>query len=246
MQHRTVEADGVLIRCLLGGNEFEHTVVILHGLGMSPSVYEPLGERLSKQFRVIIPDYNGLGKEVSFAALAAHLEKLLAVLNVAKADLVPHSMGGGVAIICAKSSVHIGTAVLVGSCGQKPERNLIGWGFAAVRKSIRNLHHPVTASKIVLSFGLNWLRHPVWMSKAFWLTTHADLVSELQAGRTWLVWGEKDEYFGCERMEKTLGIKALVVPNAGHDWLILEPEEASWTISRILGELGSPQIETGK
>ncbi len=235
MQSR-VSNNGEAVHYLLGGREGSPVLVLLHGLGMSPSVYSDLGDLLSQQFLVVVPDYSGLGK-VNFAAIAAKLTELPEVRG-REIVLIAHSMGGGVAIYWARFfEAQISRVILVGSAGEPVTRSLKGWGVAALYKAARSWKHPIRVVQIAGSFSRNWLKHPLWMWKAFRLTTTCDLLEELKAIKveTNLVWADGDEYFpSCERMAAVLGVEPVVVPNAGHDWIILEPKAAAKEIERLL------------
>lgn len=236
MQSR-VSSNGEAIHYLLGGSEGSRVMVLLHGLGMTPSVYADLGDLLSKQFLVVIPDYSGFGKKVNFAAIAAELTELSEVRGQ-EVVLIAHSMGGGVAINWARLfEAKVRRVILVGSAGEPAARSLIGWGIAALYKAVRSWKHPIRIVQIAASFSRNWLNHPLWMWKAFRLTTTCDLLEELKAIKveTNLVWADGDEYFpSCKRMAAVLGIEPVFISNAGHDWIILEPKAAAKEIARLI------------
>jgi len=81
------------------------TIVLLHGKNFNGAYWEQTAAALSKLgFRVIIPDQIGFGKsskpehfQYSFHQLAANTKKILDTLNIQKAIILGHSMGGMVA-----------------------------------------------------------------------------------------------------------------------------------------------------
>jgi pimeloyl-ACP methyl ester carboxylesterase len=80
------------------------TVVLIHGVGMNQSVWAPQVEALTARYRVIVYDMLGHGDSAlptpapTLAEYAAQLERLLAVLGVARAHVIGHSMGALVAL----------------------------------------------------------------------------------------------------------------------------------------------------
>jgi len=245
MRSQTFEVGGLRIHCLLGGNRSNPALVILHGWSMRASVYRSLGERLSDKHFVLIPDLPGHGRSgvmrrPDFWWMAAPLDELLEELGVTKVILVAHSMGGGVAIKWSKfRSKRVVKMILVDSTGEPVKRGLVSWALAANRKTLRSLSltHLPGVGRIVASFTLNWLRHPLWMWRTFRLTTEVDLVGELHDVRvpTFLVWAEHDEYFpSCLRMSAALDVIPTPIAKAGHDWIILEPAEAAEVINMLL------------
>jgi pimeloyl-ACP methyl ester carboxylesterase len=78
-----------------------HTVVLLHGNNFGGFYFGNIAEALRKEgFRVIIPDQIGYGRSskpiipYSFNEFARHTRALLQSLNLSKAMIVGHSMGG--------------------------------------------------------------------------------------------------------------------------------------------------------
>ena len=78
-------------------------LLLLHGIGDSSEAWEPLIPALAQRFTVIAPDLLGHGRsdkpraDYSVAAYANGMRDLLTVLDVERATIVGHSLGGGVA-----------------------------------------------------------------------------------------------------------------------------------------------------
>ena len=77
------------------------TVVLLHGRNFPSSYWAPVITMLSEAgFRVVVPDQIGFGKsskpsgDLHFDTLARNTVALLDHLQIAKADIVAHSLGG--------------------------------------------------------------------------------------------------------------------------------------------------------
>lgn len=86
------------------------TVMLLHGRNFPSSYWAPVIRMLSGAgYRVVVPDQIGFGKsskpqgELHFDTLARNTVALLDHLNIAKADIVAHSMGGMLAVRIARA-----------------------------------------------------------------------------------------------------------------------------------------------
>ena len=82
----------------------DDVVVLIHGMINSSRHWEAVARRLGGAYRVIAPDLIGHGDaatprgDYSLGAHAASVRDLLATLGVARATIVGHSLGGGVAM----------------------------------------------------------------------------------------------------------------------------------------------------
>jgi pimeloyl-ACP methyl ester carboxylesterase len=84
-------------------------VLLIHGWGGSGRYWRDTVERLCDRFRVIVPDLPGVGR--SLPVRRGHdifdqtkaLEALLAHLEITRAHVVGHSVGGAIAILLAAS-----------------------------------------------------------------------------------------------------------------------------------------------
>ncbi|WP_024508991.1 alpha/beta hydrolase [Bradyrhizobium sp. ARR65] len=86
------------------------TVVLLHGRNFPASYWAPVIKVLSEAgYRVVVPDQIGFGKsskpmgELHFDTLARNTIALLDHLQIQKADIVAHSMGGMLAVRIARA-----------------------------------------------------------------------------------------------------------------------------------------------
>ena len=103
-------------------------VVLVHGIGDSSATWEPVITALARRHLVIAPDLLGHGHsdkpraDYSVAAYANGIRDLLGVLDVERATLVGHSLGGGVAMQFAyQFPERTERLVLVGSGGAGPD-----------------------------------------------------------------------------------------------------------------------------
>src|ERR1700733_845519 len=86
------------------------TVVLLHGRNFPSSYWAPVIKTLNEAgYRVLVPDQIGFGKsskpstDLHFDTLARNTIALLDHLQIAKADIVAHSMGGMIAVRIARA-----------------------------------------------------------------------------------------------------------------------------------------------
>jgi pimeloyl-ACP methyl ester carboxylesterase len=86
------------------------TVILLHGRNFPSSYWAPVIKTLSDTgYRVVVPDQIGFGKsskpstDLHFDTLARNTIALLDHLQIAKADVVAHSLGGMLAVRIARA-----------------------------------------------------------------------------------------------------------------------------------------------
>ena len=107
-------------------------LLLIHGMGGSLENWRAVIEPLARQHTVVAPDLPGHGAsppgggDYSLGAFAAGLRDLLFALGLARATLVGHSLGGGIAMQFAYQFPEITERlVLVSSGGLGPEVSLI-------------------------------------------------------------------------------------------------------------------------
>lgn len=99
-----VRLHGHDVRYRCAGPLDKPVLLLIHGIAGSSRTWEPLIELLAQDHRVIAPDLPGHGAsdhpagDYSLGAYATGLRDLLAVLDVPRATLVGHSLGGGIAM----------------------------------------------------------------------------------------------------------------------------------------------------
>lgn len=107
------------------------TTLLLHGRNFPSSYWDTVIVALSGAgYRVVVPDQVTFGKSskptfaLSFDMLAAHTVKLLDHLQIARTDIVAHSMGGMLAVRLARSyPARVDRIVLEAPIGLEDYRN---------------------------------------------------------------------------------------------------------------------------
>src|SRR5207302_8504603 len=79
-------------------------VVLVHGLALSSTTWRYVMPTLAERFTVVAPDLLGHGKsgkprgDYSLGAYASGIRDLLVALDIERATIVGHSLGGGIAM----------------------------------------------------------------------------------------------------------------------------------------------------
>jgi len=140
-------------------------VVLLHGVAGSSQTWRALIRPLSRKYRVIAPDLLGHGNsskprsDYSLGALSALVRDILDELGIARATIVGHSLGGGIAMqFVYQHPDYVDRLVLIGSGGLGPD---VGLTLRLASLPGAELVLPVIAARRLLSPGdrvLSWLR----------------------------------------------------------------------------------------
>ncbi|MBK5231987.1 MAG: alpha/beta hydrolase [Thermoleophilia bacterium] len=107
-------------------------LVLIHGITSSSRTWKSVMPRLAEKYDVIAPDLLGHGRsakpkgDYSLGAYASGIRDLLVALEVPKATIVGHSLGGGIALQYAyQFPDRVGRLVLVDTGGIDKEVNLV-------------------------------------------------------------------------------------------------------------------------
>ena len=114
------------------GDGEQEVILLLHGMAGSSQTWRPLMRSLARNFRVIAPDLLGHGSstkprsDYSLGAFAVLVRDLLDELGIARATIVGHSLGGGIAMQFIYQHPDYGRRlVLIGSGGLGPDVGLL-------------------------------------------------------------------------------------------------------------------------
>jgi len=107
-------------------------LVLIHGITSSSRTWKSVMPRLAEKYTVIAPDLLGHGKsakpqgDYSLGAYASGVRDLLVALEIPKATIVGHSLGGGIALQYAyQFPDRVGRLVLVDSGGIDKDVNIV-------------------------------------------------------------------------------------------------------------------------
>jgi pimeloyl-ACP methyl ester carboxylesterase len=229
-----------------------HPVVFLHGWGLSARSYaQALPLIAAGGARVIAPALPGFGRsdalpgEYTFEKLANWVDELLEHVGVEEpAALVGHSFGGGVATATAWYHEHRARSLtLVNSVGGSvwrtgrrgeqllADRPLWDWGLRLPGEFGKRNYRKVLPVVLRDLVG-NALMNPGAVRRAAELARTADLRDELAtlAERglpVSILWGTEDNVVPEATflaMCEALGAPGDIIEDAGHSWLLADPE----------------------
>ncbi len=107
-------------------------LLLIHGMAGSSDAWRELIPRLAKNYRVVAPDLIGHGQstkprgDYSLGAFAVFLRDFLDELGIARATIVGHSLGGGVAMqFIYQHPDYCERIILISSGGLGPDVGLI-------------------------------------------------------------------------------------------------------------------------
>ena len=119
--YRDVLASGVRLRVLEAGEG--PAVILLHDLFLTSSTWDQVVTHLREDFRVIAPDFPGFGQSekpppsrfpYGFSSLTETIADLYAGLDLGRAALVGHGLGGAIALrLAAKHPELVSKLVLI-------------------------------------------------------------------------------------------------------------------------------------
>lgn len=132
-------------------------ILLLHGMAGSSQTWRSVIRPLSRHYRVVAPDLLGHGhsakprSDYSLGAFAVSLRDLLDEIGVARATVVGHSLGGGVAMqFVYQHPDYAERLILIGSGGLGPD---VGWTLRLLSAPGAELIMPIIAPPPVLSVG---------------------------------------------------------------------------------------------
>lgn len=241
-----------------------HTVVFLHGWGLSHRAYRDSVRRLAaNSVRVIAPALPGFSGTAGLPAdrctlqdYAAWVIKFLDTVDVTDPVLlVGHSFGGGVAILVAHDEPsRVGALVLVNAIGGAawaPDGELVrpmaerplwdcGIHFSRDFGSPKSLTRvlPVILGEAVPNFVLD----PRAFVRSARLARDANLTSELTTLHrrglpVVVVWARRDEVLtgaSLEALRGALGDAPAISVAGGHNWLLADPERFGEVMTNVI------------
>jgi pimeloyl-ACP methyl ester carboxylesterase len=267
--HRDVKANGVRLRVALSGGG--SPVVLLHGLFMDHRTWDGVSRALSSEFRLVAPDFPGFGDSEKPAAsrfsydvnaFTEVVADLYAGLDLGRAAVVGHGLGGAVAItLAARHPELVSRLVLVDSlCFEAPldlRRRIallpiVGgfvlkqlWGRATFRAVFRDSVLPgrggLPIDKIdgyYDSFNAPSSRGSALATLRATIDTRsvAALTARI-AAPTLVVWGRSDRMFPAgigQRLSRQIRGAGFELMDAGHAPHEEHPDEFAAIVTRFL------------
>jgi pyruvate dehydrogenase E2 component (dihydrolipoamide acetyltransferase) len=257
----SIDVDGHTIRYLEAGRENEGPpIVFIHGFGGDLNNWMFNQPALAESHRVIaldLPGHGGSDKDVGagdFAALSAAVVGLLAELDIPKAHLVGHSLGGAVALRSALDNpAHVASLNLIAPVGfgaEIDESFITEFIAAGRRKPLQQVLEKLFRNKSLVSRDMaeDLLKYKRLDGVPAALNTVAaanfangrqkeilrDRLTELGNIPVQVIWGAEDEILPV-RQAKGLppSVRTHVLPDAGH----MPQMEKAAEVNRLIAEL---------
>lgn len=234
--YKTLELGGKTVRYIDRGSG-EQTVLLLHGWGVSASVYHLIIDHLSRRCRVVAPDLPGFGgtfvPDTSWDSYdyVRFVREFADALGLTDVVLMGHSHGGRVSIrILAEPFLTVKKAVLLDSAGL-PAHHDLKWhikvksykaGKAILSwKPIQALFPDALANFQKNAGSSDYRQASPVMKQTMNRVLAEDVSADLPkiAASTLLIWGDQDDATPLsdgQKMEKLIPDAGLVVLNGGH------------------------------
>jgi pyruvate dehydrogenase E2 component (dihydrolipoamide acetyltransferase) len=257
----SINVNGRTIRYLETGREHEGCpIVLIHGFGGDLNNWMFTQPRLAERHRVIaldLPGHGGSSKDVGagdLAALSASAVGLLAALDIPKAHLVGHSLGGAVALRTALDRpTHVASVTLISPAafGEEIDGSFITDFIAAGRrKQLQPVLEKLFKNKSLVSRDMaeELLKYKRLDGVGAALSTVAaanfadgrqkevlrSRLSELGDIPVQVIWGADDEILPPRQAEGLPPhVRTHVLPDAGH---MAQMEKAA-EVNRLIEEL---------
>jgi 3-oxoadipate enol-lactonase len=236
--------------------------VFLHGFPFDHSIWEPVVPLLKDQARLILPDLRGFGRSpvtedvYTMRLLAEDIVHLMDRLEIEKAVLVGHSMGGYVSLAFAHAYPHrlLGLGlVATQAAADSPERRQMRYKTAesVVHKGARvvasNMVNSLTQHKELLE-PINELilqAHPTGIAGALkGMAERHDLTGELSniTVPAVVIDGADDQIVAHDRLEMMAQMLPkgwlVQVPNAGHMVMMEDPQAVADSLRQVFSLVG--------
>lgn len=222
-------------------------LMLLHGLGLSHSIWLPLAGHCSHSVRSIIPDLRGHGFSDSpggiytMGAMADDVKRLLDKLRIEKILLAGHSMGGYVALAFAKKHPELlnGLILVTTNADEDPpdkkqarvslSKEIEQRGSVALADSLasRLTDDPTLISKMHDLISRNMPKGLIGASLG--MAERKDMHQTLRSLTCpiLIIAGERDKITTLETTKDLLSAcqcgELAVIPNAGHITMLEEP-----------------------
>ena len=248
VERRAVEIDGERVRYRVAGEG--RPLLLVHGLGGSWRWWSPLFEQLATQRRLHVVDLPSLRRFAHPNELGEWLARWLDAVEVDRADVAGHSLGGlAAAELAATHPERVRHLVLVAPAGIPCNRSIAGRAIPLV-----GTLYGIRDSMPMVAFDA--LRAgPLGLARGVALVSSRDLREELPQVRSpvLLVWGEGDYLMPlrlAEEWQRTLQDSRLVRLSCGHVPMLEAPHELVRSMLSFLDEQvaddGGDQVGPGE
>lgn len=236
------------MRCLVKSLNINYQVIgegkpllILHGWGSKSDNWQRVGELLSlRGMRVIIPDLPGFGASDwpkaawSLDDYCDFIEEFVKILNLEKFSLLGHSFGGSLSIKCSLKFPEKIERLFLVSAACFRRRSIKKRILFVIAKVLKIFSFIPFSRKTFYRFIVKKSDYPYTqgvMKDIYLKAIETDLTDLLRRIKvpTVIIWGEKDDITPLNQSriisQKIKNSQLRIIPKAGHDLNIKNPEE---------------------
>jgi pimeloyl-ACP methyl ester carboxylesterase len=233
-------------------SDLRHSVIFLHGWGLSSKTFQAGLSILSQHCHVIAPDLPGFCRSKSskyfssYGEYATVLESFIKAIDTKPVHLIGQSMGGGISILVTTLAPSlVRSLVLIDSIGIPigtfPHifvQRLIELPAQAIATRFTS-HH----LRMICSFLCNLMFRTKNTLDSLRLSLKVDLRPVLSNINTpcLILWGTNDRTVplssGLKLQRAIKDARLIAIPNAHHEWSALMPEVLSSAILEHIKEL---------
>lgn len=224
-------------------------LVLLHGFPLDHGIWAPVVPLLENDFELLLPDLRGFGGSISNTAeyslsdMADDVIQLLDHLGIEKAVIAGHSMGGYIALACAKSYSDrllelglIATQALPDTPDHKKSRyqTVAQIEELGVEPLVENMAEKLSSDASLREVLSNLIRHQpkagvLCALKALAERPDQTLTLKLLQKPVLIVHGDADLLIPVDRAREMKDLKPnsilVVIPKAGHMPMMENPAE---------------------
>lgn len=219
------------------------TIVLLHGLGVTPENYQLFVSSLRKKYHIIAPNLSVSTdrKDFSWRRFAENLDRLIVKKEI---YLVGLSLGGGLALAYAAFYPEKVKAVI--ACepvGIMVKRNKIIWTFLVIKMLIRSLFYP-EGVKFIPKMYFFFLKECVFNFRKIYRQTKLVLETDLEKSLAkikapvYLLWSKNSDLLPLwigEKLHQRIATSRFYpsFSNKNHLWCLFEQKKLAKKVSKI-------------
>lgn len=227
--------------CEFGDINSTHTLLILHGWGLSSKAYLKLGELISqKNYHVFVIDIPGFGNSTApiekwdYEEFADHIFDFITKVIKKKVIILGHSLGGGIGVaLASKYCSQVDRLLLVDSTGIPINQPIIVIGAKKMMEmwwQLLTIHGFLPSLKMIIAFLMNVVKNPLAMYNALELPNNQDLTymfSNMKLPIS-IYWAKRDMMISYEIGQRISILTHSPITFAPdymyHDWCITHPK----------------------
>ena len=209
-------------------------VLFFHGWGLSPCAYKKIIEKLSLEYRVIVPFIDSFR---NFKKDENKLKSLMDEENDKEIIVIGHSAGGVPAVnFSSDLPDRIRALILVDSVGAIKNSSMLQWKTNWIKHGLGIIIHPSRLSVILIKDFLTKIINPRKLLREgeFALNKKLEFKPEFPV---LILWGEQDDLIPIENgynLQKLIQGSKFISVKGGHYWFLNKPQLFFQEIERFI------------